>query len=275
MVTCGTWPVGVCSWSLQRDIPGVVDAMKQLEIDHVHLDVGPACESNPGAYLDLVSRQEWTISSTMIGFAQEDYASLEAIKKTGGIVPDAYWEGNKERFIKAIEATAALQVAYLSSHFGFLDMSEPGYAEKIIQRVRPLADAAAASSVVLLMETGQERAEELREFLEAMNHPALAVNFDPANMIMYNMGDPLDGIRVLAPWVRHIHIKDAVKTDQPELLGPEVVWGSGQVNAEQFLTTLNAIGYQGTMAVEREAGQDRLGDIQKAVTLLRVFSQAS
>jgi len=267
--------VGVCSWSLQRDIPGVVDVMKQLAVDHVHLDIGPACGENHGAYLELVGRQEWTISSTMIGFAQEDYSSLEAIKKTGGIVPDAYWDINKERFLKAIEATAALQVAYLSSHFGFLDMSEPGYAEKIIQLVRLLADAAAASNVVLLMETGQERAEELREFLEAMNHPALAVNFDPANMIMYNMGDPLDGIRVLAPWVRHIHIKDAVKTDQPELLGPEVVWGSGQVNAEQFLTTLNAIGYQGTMAVEREAGQDRLGDIQKAVTLLRVFSQAS
>ena len=274
MVKCGKWPVGVCSWSLQRDIPGVVDAMKQLEIDHVHLDVGPACQENPSAYLDLVGRQEWTISSTMIGFAQEDYSSLEAIKKTGGIVPDAYWEGNKERFLKAIEATAALQVPYLSSHFGFLDMSEPSYAETIIQRVRLLADAAAASNVVLLMETGQESAEELRDFLEALNHPALGVNFDPANMIMYNMGDPLDGIRVLAPWVKHVHIKDAVTTDQPELLGPEVVWGTGKVNAEKFLTTLKNTGYNGVLAVEREAGQDRFEDIQKAVAQLKSFSQS-
>jgi sugar phosphate isomerase/epimerase len=272
MIKCGNWPVGVCSWSLQRDVPGVAEAMKELSITHVHLDVGPACEGNPDAYLGVIRREGWTISSTMIGFPQEDYTTLETIKKTGGIVPDGCWEDNKARFIKAIRATAALKVRYLSSHFGFLDTSRPEYARTLHDRVRLLADAAAEHQVVILMETGQEKAEELREFLEAIDHPALGVNFDPANMILYNMGNPLEGVKILRPWVKHIHIKDAIRTQQPGTWGQEVVWGTGQVDADAFLKTLKELDYQGVLSIEREAGEDRLGDIQKAVQKLATFS---
>jgi sugar phosphate isomerase/epimerase len=265
MKTCGSWPIGVCSWSLQQDIPGIAEAVKKLGISHIHLNIGPACETNRGDYLTQVTRQNWTISSTMIGFPQEDYTTLETIKKTGGIVPDDCWEKNKERFLMAIEATAALNVPYLSSHFGFLDSSEPEYTKKISERIRMLADAAGRKNVVLLMETGQERADALRQFLNELAHPALGVNFDPANMILYNMGNPVEAVRVLAPWIRHLHIKDAIRTAQPGTWGQEVVWGTGQVGAECFLKTLREIGYKGVLSIEREAGQDRFGDIQKAV----------
>ena len=187
MITGDMWPIGVCSWSLQRDLAGVAEAMMLLGIRDVHLDIGPVCQDGAASFLDTVRQQDWTISSTMIGFPQEDYSTLETIRVTGGIVPDAYWEANKERFLKAIAATASLEVPYLSSHFGFLDTSRPAYAATFYERVRFLADAAEKHGVVLLMETGQERAEELREFLEELGHPALGVNFDPANMILYNM----------------------------------------------------------------------------------------
>ena len=183
MAHCGTWPIGVCSWSLQRELPDLIDAMRQLGIDHVHLDIGPACRPDGRTYLEQVRRINWTISATMIGFAQEDYSTLETIKKTGGIVPDEYWDINRQRFLTAIEATAALGVPYLSSHFGFLDLSDPACAGKLIQRVRLLADVAAERNVMVLMETGQERADELKTFLQTLNHPALGVNLDPANMI--------------------------------------------------------------------------------------------
>jgi sugar phosphate isomerase/epimerase len=272
MKTSGTWPIGVCSWSLQQDIAGVAEAMKTLGLNHVHLDISPACRDDPDACLEQVRRQGWTISSTMIGFPQEDYSTLETIKKTGGIVPNECWEANRQRFLKAIKATAALKVPYLSSHFGFLDTTSPTYARTFYDRIRLLADAAAEHAVVLLMETGQEQAEELGDFLEMMGHPALGVNFDPANMILYNMGDPAEGVRMLAPWVRHIHIKDAVRTATAGTWGQEVVWGTGQVNARNFLNTLHEIGYNGVLSIEREAGDDRLGDIQKAVTQLTAFS---
>ena len=82
MIKCGSWPVGVCSWSLQTDVAGVAAAMAELGLNRVHLDVGPACGDNPDDYIRLVKQQDWTISSTMIGFEQEDYSTLETIKAT-------------------------------------------------------------------------------------------------------------------------------------------------------------------------------------------------
>ncbi|MHC4497803.1 MAG: hypothetical protein ACYS21_01665 [Planctomycetota bacterium] len=83
MVKCCDWPVGVCSWSLRTDIGGVAEAMSKLDIEHVHLAAGPALEENGNEYLKAVERQNWTISSTMIDFPQEDYSTLESIKLTG------------------------------------------------------------------------------------------------------------------------------------------------------------------------------------------------
>lgn len=83
---------------------------------------------------------------------------------------------------------------------------------------------------------------ELRRFLEELNHPALAVNFDPANMILYDKGNPIEALQTLSPWIKHVHIKDAIRTQTPGTWGPEVPWGSGQVGGEKFLKTLKKIG---------------------------------
>ena len=101
-----------------------------------------------------------------------------------------------------------------------------------------------------------------------MDHPALWVNFDPANMILYDKGVPVEAIRVLAPWVRHVHIKDATRTEVPGTWGAEVPWGTGEVDGDAFLRTLEEIGFQGALAIEREAGDDRFGDIKMAAEKL-------
>ncbi|KPK78133.1 MAG: xylose isomerase [Phycisphaerae bacterium SM23_30] len=272
MLKCYHWPIGVCSWSLQMDVPGVAEAMKKLDLEHIHLAVRPALEESGAEYLRAVREQNWTITSCMIDFPQEDYSSLEAIKRTGGVGPDEYWPGNKELVLKAIDATADLEVKYLSFHAGFLDHTKPAYAQKFYDRVGVLADAAQLQGVVLLMETGQETAADLRLFLEELNHSALAVNFDPANMILYDKGNPIEAMEILARWIKHIHIKDAHRTKTPGTWGAEVPWGAGQVNDQLFLHTLKKINFAGALAVEREAGSDRLGDIKFAVEKLSDFS---
>jgi len=100
-------------------------------------------------------------------------------------------------------------------HAGFVDESNPVYAEKVSSRIRTLADIAKANGLILLLETGQESARELRHFLEKLNHKSVAVNFDPANMILYDKGDPIEAVRVLSPWIRHLHVKDALRTTKP------------------------------------------------------------
>ncbi len=271
MKVCGEWAVGVCSWSLQSDVGGVAEAMSKLGIEHVHLAVGPALETDGDKYLEAISGQNWTISSTMIGFGQEDYSTLETIKKTGGIVPDESWEENRRLFAGAVEVTAKSGVKFLSMHAGFIDHSDAAYAKKFFDRIKYLADTAEEKQIELLLETGQETATELKDFLEELNHPAMGVNFDPANMILYDKGDPIEAVKVLGPWIRHIHIKDAVRTKQPGTWGAEVPWGQGDVNNELFLRTLKETGFDGVLAIEREAGDDRFGDIKIAAQSLSGF----
>ncbi len=265
---CNDWPVAVCSWSLRTDIGGVADALRRLGIDQVNLALKPALREGGQEYLAAVDRHSWTISAATIGFPQEDYSTLESIRTTGGIVPDEYWPQNRQTVVRAAEITADLGAPYLTLHAGFLDTSETTHARKVRDRLLGLADVAADRGLVLLLETGQETAGSLRALLEELKHPALGVNFDPANMILYDKGDPVAALRALGPWIRHVHIKDAVRTTQPGTWGTEVPWGEGQVGGEPFLMTLKEIGFAGTLAIEREGGDNRYGDIQLAAERL-------
>jgi len=269
---CKDWPIGICSWSLQTDVAGVADAMDKIGIEHVHLGVRAALEDKGDDYLAAVQKQNWTISCTMIDFPQEDYSTLDSIKVTGGIGPDEYWEQNRELFLGAVEVTVKLGVKYLSLHAGFIDESDPAYIKKFYDRISFLADAAGRKDIMLLLETGQETAEELKHFMEELNHPAIGVNFDPANMILYDKGNPIEAVRVLAPWIKHIHIKDATRTTQPGTWGAEVPWGDGEVGTDAFLSVLEEIGFEGVLAIEREAGDDRFGDIKLAAERLLEYN---
>jgi len=273
MIKCGNWPVGVCSWSLQTDVAGVVEAMDKLGIEHVHLAIGPAIGRDAKAYMDAISRQSWTVSSTMIDFPQEDYSSLETLRKTGGIAPDNCWEANRERFAQAAEITAKFGVRYISAHIGFMDHTRKEHTRKIHDRARILADTAGEKGLELLIETGQETAVEMRKFLEKLNHPAVAINFDPANMVLCDKGEPLEAVHILAPWIKHVHIKDAIRASKRGTWGVEVPWGEGDLRTEEFLRTLRKVGFKGVLAIEREAGSDRFGDIKHATKILARFGK--
>jgi L-ribulose-5-phosphate 3-epimerase len=266
MIKCGDWPIGVCTWSLGNDFDKLGALRQQTRLNHIHLAVSPVLSEGGENYLERVRKDGWSITATMIDFAREDYSTLESIKATGGIVPDEYWRTNRRRIFDAIDITAELGVKHLTLHFGFLDMADA--AAKMAGRVRVLADAAAEKNVQLLMETGQETAAELRRFLEELSHPALGVNFDPANMILYDKGDPTEAVQTLACWVKHVHIKDAIRTKAPGTWGAEVAWSTGEISGDEFLKALKKIGFAGALAIEREAGDDRLGDIKAAIEIL-------
>ena len=275
MRKCNSWPVSVCSWSFQKDISEVADAMQKLDIGYVQLALLPALQADGQKYLDFAQKQDWKLSATMINFPCEDYTTLDTIRVTGGLAPDSHWEENKKLALGAIKLTAQLKAEYIMMHFGFIDHSDKEYVDKFYYRVRTLADAAVEAGIKILMETGQESADELKHFLEEMNHPALFVNFDPANMILYDKGIPAEAVKVLAPWIRHIHAKDATRTKTPGTWGAEVTWGTGEVGGNAFLNILKEIGFQGALAIEREAGDNRFGDIQIAAEALSRYSGCS
>lgn len=265
---CGTWPLAVCSWSLQTTPEGVTLAVRELGLGRVNLALKPAFGPDGATYLASARRQPWAISAMTIGFFHENYSSLASIRETGGIVPDAYWEENRKTVLRALDITADFGVPYLTLHAGFIGGADREKTRRFRERLTLLADAADARKLSLLLETGQETAAELRDLLAELNHPALGVNFDPANMLLYGKGDPVAALPLLKRWIRHIHIKDAQASDTPDTWGIEMPWGQGQVGGYRFFQALKHIGYEGTLAIERETGSDRLGDIRRTVGML-------
>ena len=269
--------LGVCSWSFQKPLDAVAAEMKKLGLKRIHLALQPFLEGGSrhgaaegAAALDRVKARlasgEWKLSATMIGFPQEDYSTLETIKKTGGVVPDDAWEANKKIVVAGAKLSAELKSPVLTLHAGFLDESDPVALKKYTDRVKFIVDTCGAAGVPVAFETGQETAADLAKFMPTV--PGAGVNFDPANMILYAKGNPVEAVRTLAPWIRHVHLKDAVLTKKPGTWGTEVPWGDGEVDAPRFLAELKAAGYKGAFAIEREGGNDRTGDIALAAKRL-------
>ncbi len=277
--------LGVCSWSFRLPLDRVAEQMKLLGLKRVHLALQPFLagaqggESRHGGAegadaLDKVKARlasgEWELSATMIGFPQEDYSTLETIRKTGGVLPDDAWEGNKKIVEAGAKLSAELGCKLLTLHAGFLDHTDAAALKKYTERVKFIVDTCGAAGVDVAFETGQETAADLAKFLETV--PGVGVNLDPANMILYAKGNPVEAVKTLAPWIRHVHVKDAVQTKTPGEWGVEVPWGEGEVNAPAFLAALEQAGYKGCFAIEREGGDDRVGDIAKAAR--RLLGQA-
>ena len=49
----------------------------------------------------------------------------------------------------------------------------------------------------------------MRTTLDELQSPNIKVNFDPANMLLYDMGDPIRAVELLGPDIRSVHVKDA------------------------------------------------------------------
>lgn len=272
-----THRLAVCSWSLQPDNPEqLFTHLRALELPRVQLALDPL-RQNPALWGDCGERcreQGVTIVSGMFGMIGEDYTTLETIRLTGGVAPDATWEQNLSNTRAAAELAHGLGLGLVTFHAGFLphDSGDPDY-RKLKSRILQLAEIFAARGIDLALETGQETAASLRAFLEDLACPNLGVNFDPANMILYAKGDPIAAMRTLGPWIRQVHLKDAIATAVPGTWGEEVVAGTGQVPWPEFFATLDELGFTGDICIEREAGTQRAADILTAKQLaLRIAS---
>jgi L-ribulose-5-phosphate 3-epimerase len=266
--------LAVCSWSLQPANPQeLIRQMKEIGLARMQIALDPLREQSAvwGDFPRQAAAAGLDLVSGMFGCVGEDYSTMEAIRRTGGIVPDATWEQNWRNIQETVALSRQLKLKLVSLHAGFLphDPKEPSFA-KLLHRLRDVADLFAKSGIDLALETGQETAETLRSFLEQLQRPNVGVNFDPANMILYDKGDPIHALRTLSPWLKSCHIKDARKTKVPGTWGDEVVVGTGEVAWREFFQVLEERKFGGFCAIEREAGQQRVEDIRAA----RAFIQS-
>jgi sugar phosphate isomerase/epimerase len=267
--------LGVCSWSLQvKNIPELVGFLAQLGLNVVQIACGDPHhaswdegEGMPAAAL----KSGIVMTGAMLGFPGEDYASPESIKRTGGFGDPALRPERIARLKWAIERTLALGLSDLSLHAGFLpEAGDPGRSA-MLETLAQAGDLAARKGITLAFETGQETADLLRQTLDELKSPSLKVNFDPANMLLYDMGDPIRAVEILADDIRSVHVKDAIRPITRGQWGQEVPLGQGQVDIRRFVEALKKNGYNGPLIIEREVGNqaERLRDVALGVEFLR------
>jgi L-ribulose-5-phosphate 3-epimerase len=266
--------IGVCSWSLKpTDTADLIAKVRQLELSHVQLALGPLLELDSDARAQSISQirdSGLTLTAGMVGFPGEDYSSIAAIRRSGGLVPDERWEERKALTLQSAALAKELGLGLLTTHIGFIPAPNDENYATMVERIAGIAQPLADLGIELLMETGQESASELLQFLNNLRVKNFGINFDPANMILYGSGDPIDAMKTLGRRIRHVHVKDATKSKKPGIeWGSEVAFGEGEVPHDQFVRALKGIGYAGPLVIEREAGDDRMGDVRYAIETLQ------
>ncbi|MDB5328144.1 MAG: hypothetical protein JWM57_3713 [Phycisphaerales bacterium] len=270
----GGHDIGVCEWSLKAaSAAELVDMLAQIGLDRVQIALAPLLdksEEDRAAYLKTLSDAGIILQSGMLGFADENYSSIASIRKTGGFIPPQMWPARRERALAIADLANTLDLHMVTAHAGFLPPSgDPAYP-KVIEHVADLAAEYDKRDIDLLLETGQEHATELLQFLNDLNSPNVGVNFDPANMILYGAGDPCEAVAMVGRHIRQVHIKDANPGTQPGIeWGNEVIFGQGKLDVHKFLRCLRDASYDGALVIEREAGPNRIADVKKAVDVLK------
>jgi sugar phosphate isomerase/epimerase len=263
--------VGVCSWSLQAESPGdLVNKIHRCGIDSVQLSLGPLLEA-PAAWSSCAAELKAgaiDLLSGMMGCVGEDYSTIQRIKETGGVMNDETWPLTIEKMRLAAPLAGELGLKLVTFHAGFIPHeASSALFEKGVSRVREVASAFAEHGIAVALETGQEPAEALLLFLQAVNRSDVGVNFDPANMLLYGSGEPIKALGQLLPYIWQVHIKDAVASGVTGQWGNEVPAGKGQVDWPAFFQTLKSGGYSGPFVIEREAGGARVEDVRAAKEL--------
>jgi L-ribulose-5-phosphate 3-epimerase len=267
--------VGVCSWSLQvHSIPELKGLVSRLGVSLVQIACGDPHHAawDEGDAMPRAAREAgFAMGGAMLGFPGEDYTTPQTIQATGGFGDPKLRPERLDRLKWALNRTKELGLSDLMLHAGFIPEVGDSERKAFLDTLGEVSRLAKEQGVTVAFETGQESSTLLRRTLDDLKCSNLKVNFDPANMLLYDKDDPLKAVELLAPDVRTVHVKDAKRTKTPGAWGEEVPLGEGEVNIPEFLKTLKRVGYRGPLFIEREVGnqEERCRDIQHGIRVIQ------
>jgi L-ribulose-5-phosphate 3-epimerase len=244
--------IGLMFWATQ-DAQIVLRTIRDLDLHVGQLGVPPEldCDLALSEWKNGLKEFQMIATSAVCSYSSEDYSRTKRVS----------------------EFAHDLGIPGVSCHIGFI----PGDPGEILYKdlrdlSRSLCDHCGKNDQNFVLETGQESAAVLLSFIGDVNRENLKVNFDPANMIMYQSGDPLNALKVLSAHVISVHCKDAHSPAVGSgLLGSECVLGDGEVDIPAFLKELREVGYRGALSIEREEPDSvkRLRDIKTGISRLK------
>ena len=270
------WPIGVFA-SIDAGLGVQLEVAKDLNVPTIQLHA-PAkatrTEENAARFLQRLDELGIQLTAVFGGFDGESYADIPTTQRTVGLVPPETRAARAAEMKEIADFARQLNCGVVALHLGFIPHAHSGDStyEGILQVTRDICDHCRSLGQNLHLETGQETADGLLQFLADVQRDNLFVNFDPANMILYGTGEPIEALKKIGPYVRSVHCKDALWSHQPgESWGQEVPLGQGQVDIAAYLRTLLEIGYDGPLTIEREIPQEparQKAEIGGAVELL-------
>lgn len=191
-----------------------------------------------------------------------------------------------ERSKRILDLAKDLETDVVTTHIGVVPADPKEERYQIMQEACfQLATYADSIGSHFAIETGPEGAQVLKNFLDGLHSTGVAVNLDPANLVMVADDDPVAAVHTLKDYIVHTHAKDGIllqKTHPEYIYGVwkkpqelkgvefyrEVPLGEGRVDFPAYLKALDDIGYRGFLTIEREVGENPSADIEKAKRFL-------
>ena len=269
------WPIGVFT-SVDAGLGVHLDVAHELGIPTIQLHAPHQQTRTPERareFLQKIASLKIRLTAVFGGFAGESYADIPTVDQTVGLVPRNTRPARLREMKEIADFARMLECQVVALHLGFVphDTQSPAYRE-IVAVTQELCEHVGKNGQNLHLETGQESADGLVQFMADTKCKNLFVNFDPANMILYGTGEPIAALRQLGNRVRSVHCKDAKWAANPgKEWGQEMPLGQGDVGMENYLRTLRDLEYFGPLTIEREIPQDRARQKQEiagAVALL-------
>jgi len=190
-----------------------------------------------------------------------------------------------ERSKRILDLAKDLNTDIVTTHIGVVPENPNDDIYKIMQEAcYTLAEYADSMNAHFAVETGPEPAILLASFLDTLNSTGVAVNMDPANLVMVTGDDPVEAVYTLQKYIVHTHAKDGrmlKNIPSEELYGDieaaiaagdsfiELPLGTGKVDFPRYIAALDDISYKGFLTIEREVGDNPEADIKTAVDFLK------
>lgn len=189
---------------------------------------------------------------------------------TIGLVPPSYREERVATLKAGADFAARVGAPGITTHAGFIpeNLTDPLYPG-VVDALREVATYCAERDLDFWFETGQETPVVLLRVIETLAMENVAINLDPANLLMYGKANPVDALDVFGAYVRGVHAKDGEYPTNGRELGVEKPLGEGRVDFPTLVSKLKDLGYIGALTIEREiSGPQQIKDIRRAVEML-------
>ncbi len=247
-MSCDTWPAGGLAGIGDEAAPtlaGQLNAIAQLGWDAVELRT---VNGQALADLDRVSRDR--LVRAVRDAALRVVCLDSRIGGWAGTIADPF-EHDLAELTSLAELCADLGTRYVRiMSYPNAGLPEPRWRQEVIDRVRRLADVAAAAGITLLHENcvgwAASRADRVLDLLDSVGSPALRLLFDVGNGPAHGY-TATDLLTELAPFVAHVHVKDAVGDGENTTY---TLPGDGRAWVETCLRMLRAAGYDGALSIE-------------------------